>query len=102
MCEGWFPVQKYSFLWFQQIQAYVLWAVKILIKCKTIHSNTQVHFINRTQKLLIFIWTVKENREGIKNTILASSMRTTSDPIWHIFGALLYTVHLKYNVNIEQ
>lgn len=58
--------------------------------------------MNRTQKLLIFSWTVKENREGIKNTILVSSMRATSDRIWHIFGALPCTVHLKYNVNIEQ
>lgn len=40
MCGGGFPIQKYAFfLWFQQIQAYLLWAVKILIKQKTIHSK---------------------------------------------------------------
>jgi len=49
MCRGGF------FLWFQQIQGYVLQAAKILIKLEAIHSDIQVHFINRQHREVVGI-----------------------------------------------
>lgn len=108
MCRGGFPIQKYAFLlWFQQIQAYILSAAKILIKLKIIHSDTQVYFMNRQHTEVVGIsldghGKQKGKERGHKQyTILAASARVISVHSWPVFGPLLCIMHLKYNVNIE-